>query len=129
MKMFARNVKHSNFFKQDSRLDNCSFFFFFCIPKLYLWGSPFSFRFLHMSPFFNPTIQVVTFHLRGQTQLITHVHITHMDKKCTHWLLTRTNFSDHKINTSKQNEKRTKACSKRRARTKEVKVKPNDKKR
>ena len=42
------------------------FFFFFCIPQLYLWGSPtFWVRFLRMWPFFNPTIKVVTFHLRG----------------------------------------------------------------
>ena len=39
--------------------------FFFCIPKLYLWGSPFWVRFLCMWPLFNPTIKVVTFRLRG----------------------------------------------------------------
>ena len=26
----------------------CSFFFFFCVPQLYLWGSPFGVRFLRM---------------------------------------------------------------------------------
>ena len=41
------------------------FFFFFFIPRLYLWGSPFRLRFLCMGPFFNPTIEVVTFRLRG----------------------------------------------------------------
>ena len=57
------------------------FLFFFCVPslisgvhhssfcflrsQLYLWGSPFWVRFLHMWPVFNPTIEVVTFHLRG----------------------------------------------------------------
>ena len=41
-------------------------FFFFCVPQLYLWGSPFfCVRFLCMWPFFNPTIKVVTFRLRG----------------------------------------------------------------
>ena len=39
--------------------------FFFCIPQLYVWGSQFWERFLHMWPFSNPTIEVVTFHLRG----------------------------------------------------------------
>ena len=37
--------------------------------QLYLWGSPFSMRFLRMWPFFNPTIQVVTFRLRGRCML------------------------------------------------------------
>ena len=41
------------------------FFFFFCVPQLYLWGSPLWVRFLRMWPFFNPTIKVVTFRLRG----------------------------------------------------------------
>ena len=36
---------------------SCLFFFFFYVPQLYLWGSPFWVRFLHMWPFFNPTIQ------------------------------------------------------------------------
>ena len=40
--------------------------FFFCVPQLiYLWGSPLWVRFLRMWPFFNPTIKVVTFRLRG----------------------------------------------------------------
>ena len=38
---------------------------FFCVPQLYLWGSLFWVRVLHMRPFFNPTIQVVTFRLHG----------------------------------------------------------------
>ena len=41
------------------------FFFFFCVPQLYLWGSPFLVRFLRMWPFFNPTIEVITFRLCG----------------------------------------------------------------
>ena len=58
-------------------------FFFFCVPscssvvhllllrsKLYLWGSPFWVRFLLMwlcvVVVFNPTIEVVTFRLRGR---------------------------------------------------------------
>ena len=41
------------------------FFFFFCVPQLYLWGSPLWVRFLRMWPFFNPTIKAVTFRLRG----------------------------------------------------------------
>ena len=54
-----------------------------CLPQLYLWGSPFSFclphlypwvspcwvRFLRMWLIFNPTIEVVTFHLRGWCML------------------------------------------------------------
>ena len=45
------------------------FFFFFCVPQLYLWGSPISLRFLRMWPFLNPTIEVVTFYLRGWRRL------------------------------------------------------------
>ena len=37
--------------------------------QLYLWGSPFWVRFLCMWPFFNPTIEVVTFHLCGWCML------------------------------------------------------------
>ena len=33
--------------------------------QLYLWGSPFWVRFLCMGPCFNPTIEVVTFRVRG----------------------------------------------------------------
>ena len=40
-----------------------TFFFFFCVPQLYLWGSPFWVRFVRMQLVFNPTIEVVTFHL------------------------------------------------------------------
>ena len=40
-------------------------FVFFCVPQLYLWGSPLWVRFLRMWPFSNPTIKVVTFRLRG----------------------------------------------------------------
>ena len=40
-------------------------FFFFCVPQLYLWGSPLWVKFLRMWPFFNPTIKVATFRLRG----------------------------------------------------------------
>ena len=42
------------------------FFFFFCVPQLYLWGSPFWVRFVTI---FNPTIEVVIFHLCGQCML------------------------------------------------------------
>ena len=38
--------------------------------QLYLWGSPFWLRFLHMWPFFNPTIEVVTFRLCGWCMLM-----------------------------------------------------------
>ena len=41
------------------------FGWFFCVPQLYLWGSPLWVRFLRMWLFFNPTIKVVTFRLRG----------------------------------------------------------------
>ena len=42
-----------------------SIVFFFCIPQLYLWGSPFWVRFLWVWPFLNPTIEVVIFRLCG----------------------------------------------------------------
>ena len=48
---------------------NIFFFLFFCIPQLYLWGSPFWVRFLRMWPFFNSTIEVVTFRLHGWCML------------------------------------------------------------
>ena len=41
------------------------YFFFLCVPLLYHWNSPFWVR------FFNPTIEVVTFHLHGFTISIT----------------------------------------------------------
>ena len=44
-------------------LNSGRFFFFFIIPQLDLWGSPFWVRFLRMWPFLNPTSEVVTFHL------------------------------------------------------------------
>ena len=44
-------------------------FFFFCVPKLYLWDSTFWVRFLRMWPFFKQTIEVVTFHLHGWCML------------------------------------------------------------
>ena len=37
--------------------------------QLYLWGSPFWMRFLCVWPFSNPTIEVVTFRLRGWCML------------------------------------------------------------
>ena len=40
------------------------FFFFVCIPQLYLWGSPL-WDFCICDRFFNPTIKIVTFRLRG----------------------------------------------------------------
>ena len=41
-------------------------FLFFFIPQLYLWGSPLLGEiFAYVTVFFNPTIKVVTFHLRG----------------------------------------------------------------
>ena len=48
-----------------------SFFFFFCVPSFYLWGSPFFGEiliFAHVAVF-NPTIEVVTFHLLGWCML------------------------------------------------------------
>ena len=39
----------------------------FCVPRLYLWGSPFWVKFLR--DFFHPTIEVVTFHLHGWCML------------------------------------------------------------
>ena len=36
-----------------------------CVPQLHFWGSPLWVRFLRMWPFFNPTIKVGTFRLRG----------------------------------------------------------------
>ena len=47
------------------KLTFAPWFFFFCVPQLHLWGSPFWVRFLRMRPFFNPTIEVVTFRLHG----------------------------------------------------------------
>ena len=44
-------------------------FFFFCVPQLYLWGSPLWVRFLGMWPFSNLTIEVVMFHLHGWSML------------------------------------------------------------
>ena len=43
------------------------FFFFFCVPQLYLWGSPLLGEIFACVTvfFFNPTIKVVTFRLRG----------------------------------------------------------------
>ena len=43
------------------------FFFFFCVPQLDLWGSPFLVRFFfsYVTVFY-PTIEVVTFRLHGQ---------------------------------------------------------------
>ena len=42
------------------------FFFFFRVPQLYLWGSPvWVVFFAYMTIFFSPTIEVVTFRLRG----------------------------------------------------------------
>ena len=38
----------------------------FCVPQLYLWGSPLLGEiFAYVTVFFNPTIKVVTFRLRG----------------------------------------------------------------
>ena len=37
--------------------------------QLYLWGSPFLVRFLRMWPFFNPTIELITFCLHGWCML------------------------------------------------------------
>ena len=36
------------------------------VPQLYLWGSPFLGEiFAYVTVFLNPTIKVITFHLRG----------------------------------------------------------------
>ena len=46
--------------------DRGFFCFFFCVPQLYLWGSPlFGWDFCVCDCFSNPTIKVVTFRLRG----------------------------------------------------------------
>ena len=42
-----------------------TYFLLLLHSQLYLWGSPFWARLLHMWPFFNPTIEVVTFRLHG----------------------------------------------------------------
>ena len=39
------------------------------IPQLDLWGSPYWVKFVHIWPFFNPTIEVVTFRLHGWCML------------------------------------------------------------
>ena len=59
-------------------------FFFFCVPQLYLWASPFWVRFLRMWPFFNPTIEVVTFHLHGWCMLGVFLlpAFTHLGHEC-----------------------------------------------
>ena len=45
-------------------------FFFFCVPQLYLWGSPLWGEIsAYVTGFFNPTIKEVTFHLRGWCML------------------------------------------------------------
>ena len=43
--------------------------FFFCVPQLDLWGSTYWVRCFRMCPFFNLTIEVVTFRLRGWCML------------------------------------------------------------
>ena len=48
---------------------SAGFFFFFSLPQLYLWGSPFWVSFLRIWPFSNPTIEVVTCHLHGWCML------------------------------------------------------------
>ena len=40
-------------------------FFFFCVPQLYIWGSPLLGEIFAYVTVFNPTIKVVTFRLRG----------------------------------------------------------------
>ena len=42
-----------------------AFFFFFCVPQLYLWGSPLLGEIFAYVSVFNPTIKVVTFRLCG----------------------------------------------------------------
>ena len=49
----------------DSSTEDCSLLLLLLHSQLDLWGSPFSVRFLRMWPFFNPTIEVVPFCLRG----------------------------------------------------------------
>ena len=44
-------------------------FFFFCVPYYTSAVHHFCVRFLHMWPFLNPTIEVVTFHLHGLCKL------------------------------------------------------------
>ena len=47
------------------RLLSHFFFFFFCVPQLYLWGSPLLGEIFAYVTVFYPTVKVVTFHLRG----------------------------------------------------------------
>ena len=50
----------------NQHLSGYFFYFFFCVPQLYLWGSPLLGEiFAYVTVFFNPTIKVVTFRLRG----------------------------------------------------------------
>ena len=50
----------------DLAVVNAKFFFSFFVPQLYLWGSPLLGKiFCVCDRFFNPTIKVVTFRLRG----------------------------------------------------------------
>ena len=45
------------------------YFNFFGVPQLYLWGSPLLGEIFAYVTIFNPTIKVVTFHLRGWCML------------------------------------------------------------
>ena len=45
------------------------FLLFFCVPHIYLWGSPFWVRFFAYITVFNPNIEVVTFRLRAWCML------------------------------------------------------------
>ena len=68
VKQWSRCVPKTILTKKKIRVDKHGkgdFYFFFWVFQLCLWGSPFWVRFLHMWPFFNKTIEVVTFCLHG----------------------------------------------------------------
>ena len=61
------------------------FFFFFCVPQLDVWGSPFSVRFCIRDRFSNPTIEVVIFRfcgwcMQGVFLLLAFTHLGHEDQ-------------------------------------------------
>ena len=53
---------------------NAGFFFFFCLPQLYLWGSPFWGEIFAYVTFFNPIIKVVTFRLHAGCVFVAGIH-------------------------------------------------------
>ena len=59
-------------------------YFFFAFPSYISGVHHFWVRFLRMCPFFNPTIKVVTFHLRGWCVLgvFLLLELTHLGHEC-----------------------------------------------